>query len=304
MNIETFQQLPTAEVARLAREAGPLVCGFPIDGTRRWFGLEYPEQADTADLSAYLQITGQKHLDVYRLMFDHGVETLLTPVFGPDLLERGDEYLKLAELGLAWFAQEPAFLDFYEAYDVRVRVYGDVARWLSGARYAPLRQIFDDLTQRTAHHRRHRLFFGVCAHDPAETIAEIGVQFQRDHQRLPDKREIVEAYYGEYVAPLAFFIGFDRPTLFDMPLIATGNEDLYFTVSPSLYLDAPTLRSILYDHLYARRVSDAYTDFSAQEWQTLAEFYRVNRRHVLGVGQPLIDQHVWCPLPQVIWPDR
>ncbi len=303
MDIETFQQLPTAEVARLARAAGPLVCGLPINGTRRWFALEYPEQAKLDDLSVYLEITGQRHIDIYRLLFDHGVDTLLTPVFGPDLLERGDDYLKLAEQGLAWFAQHPAFLDFYEAYDVRVRVYGDVARWLSGARYAPIRQAFDDIARRTAHHRRHRLFFGVCAHDSAETIAEIGVQFQRDHQRLPDKRAIVKAYYGEYVAPLNFFIGFDRPTLFDMPLIATGNEDLYFTVSPSLYLDAPALRSILYDHLYARRVSDDYAGFSSDDWQTLAAFYRVNRQHVLGVGRPLIDQHVWCPLSQVIWPD-
>lgn len=303
MDIDAFQQLSTPEVARLTRQAGPLVGGFPINGTRRWFGLEYPGQANTTDLSAYLQITWRKHIDVYRLMFDHGIDTLLTPIFGPDLLERGDEYLKLIEPGLIWFAQHPAILDFYDAYDVRVRVYGDVARWFPGERYAPIRAAFDDVARRTAHHRRHRLLFGVCAHDAAETIAEIGAQFQRDHQRLPNRREIVEAYYGEYVAPLNFFIGFDRPTMFDVPLVATGNEDLYFTISPSLYLDAPTLRSILHDHLFARRVSAEYTDLSAQDWQTLAEFYRANRRHVLGVGRPLIDQHVWCPLPQVIWPD-
>ncbi len=302
MDIDTFQKLPTSEVARLVRKAGPQVCGFPINGTRRWFVLEHPDQADAKSLDAYLQITWQKHIDIYQLIFEHGIDTLLAPIFGPDLLERGEEYLELIEPGLAWFAQNQAMLDFYDAYDVRVRVYGDTRRWLDHTPYAHVLEAFEAIARRTATHHRHRLFFGVCAHDPTETIAEIAVQFHQKHGRLPDKHHIVEAYYGEYVGPVGFFIGFDRPTVFDMPLIATGNEDLYFTVSPSLYLDAYTLRAILYDHLYTRQVNEDYTQLSPQDWQALAEFYRINRQHVLGVGRQSADGHVWYPLPQVIQP--
>ncbi len=39
-------------------------------------------------------------------------------------------------------------------------------------------------------------------------------------------------YYGEYVAPVDLFVGFDKFCTFDMPLIATGDEDLYFHGQP------------------------------------------------------------------------
>lgn len=303
MDIETFQSLPTEEVARLVRETGPKVCVFPVNGTRRWFMLEHPERAAT-DLT-YLRFGGRRLIELYELFFDHGIDTLLTPIFGPDLLERGDEYKQLLLPGLLWFAQDQGFLEFYDAYDVRVRVYGDARRYLQDTPYAHVLDDFDELARRTAAHRRHRLFFGVCAHDATETIAEIGVRFYREHSRLPDKRQIVKAYYGEHVEPVDLFIGFDRPAAFDMPLIATGSEDLYFAVAPSLYLDAYTLRAILYDHLYARRVDETgYAELSPEDWQTLADFYALNRRHVLGLGCRHSSGNFWYPLPQVELPPR
>jgi tuberculosinol/isotuberculosinol synthase len=160
------------------------------------------------------------------------------------------------------------------------------------------------MAKRTALHQRHRLFFGVCAHDAAETVARIGIRFQEEQGRPPSKREIVEAYYGEWIEPVDLFIGFaDRPAVFDMPLIATGSEDLYFTVSPSLYLDAHTLRLILYDHMFARRVDDAdYGELSPTDWQALAELYTRNRNHVLGLGRRDRSGSFWYPVPQVDLP--
>ena len=298
-----FHSLPTAEIAQLVRAAGPKVCVFPINGTRRWFMLEHPDQATTGFVEAYLRIGGRRHIELYKMIFDHGLDTLLTPVFGPDLLERGDEYMQIAARGLLWFAHDQDFVDFYDAYDVRVHVYGDAQRYLQDTPYAHTLDAFDELARHTASHRRHRLFFGVCAHDPTETIAEIAVRFYQEHGCPPDKRQVVEAYYGEYVRPVDIFIGFDRPAAFDMPLIATGSEDLYFTVAPSLYLDAHTLRAILYDHLYARRVDEAsYAELSPEDWRTLADFYALNRSHVLGLGRRHISGNFWYPLPQVELP--
>jgi tuberculosinol/isotuberculosinol synthase len=304
MDLDTFQSLPIEEVARLVRERGPKVCVFPINGTRRWFMLEHPDLATADFVDAYLQIGGRRHVELYQMFFDHGVDTLLTPVFGPDLLERGDEYMQLAVRALLWFTHNPVFLDFYDAYDVRVRVYGDAGRYFQDTLYAHVLDAFDQITQRTAAHQRRRLFFGVCAHDAAETIAEIGVHFHREHGCLPDKRQIVESYYGEYVEPVALFIGFaDRPAVFDMPLIATGNESLYFTVSPSLYMDTATLRAILYDHLYTRRVDEAgYEKLAPEDWQAVSEFYVLNRRNVLGLGRQHASGSFWYPLPQVELP--
>lgn len=264
--------------------------------------LEHPEAAEQNFVEAYLNIAGQRHLDLYRLFFDHGLDTLLTPIVGPDILERGDGYAEIIAQGLLWFAEDANFNAFYDAYDVRVRVYGDSERYLRDTPYAPVLDAFERLAERTASHSTRRLFFGVCGHDPAETVAAIGAQFAGLYGRLPDKREIVESYYGEYVEPVNLFIGFDRPAAFDMPLIATGHEDLYFTVSPSPYMDERTLRSILYDHLYARRINEQYSQLTSEDWQTLTNFYRANRHHVLGVGHQAADGAIWYPLPQVELP--
>ncbi len=300
MNLKTFQSLPTTKVAELVRKAGRKVCVFPINGTRRWFMLEYPEQAATNFVQAYVQITWQRQLELYKLIFDHGIDTLVTPLLGPDILERGSVYDKLMEQGLSWFANNQDCLDFYEEYGVRVLVYGDTHRHLENTPYAHVLESFAQVTQRTAGNSSHRLLFGVYAHDAIETIARISVRFHQEHGRLPDRHQTVQAYYGEYIEPVDFFIGFDRPAAFDMPLIATGNEDLYFTISPSPYMDTCTLRSILYDHLYARQIDEAsYDTIAPQTWETVKEFYRLNHHRVLGLGYKHKSGHFWFPTPQV-----
>jgi hypothetical protein len=297
--LEAFLTWPAERVAECVRREKPMVCVFPINVTRRWFMLEYPQEAASGETQAYFQRAGQRHVELYRLLFDHGIDTLLTPIFGPELLERGPEYQEIMVPALLWFAQDPVFTAFYDAYDVRVHVYGDTRRYLENTPYEKALAAFDELAQSTAHHRRCRLFFGVCAHDPAETVVQIGVRFHEEHGRLPDKRQIIEAYYGEYVEPVDLFIGFDRPSAFDMPLVATGCEDLYFTVSPSPYMDAQTLRRILYDHLYARRIDDTSYTLSTQDVATLGRFYDINRHRVLGLGRKHRSGAFWYPVPQV-----
>lgn len=304
MDLETFLGLPTEEVARLVREAGPKVCVFPINGTRRWLILEYPEAVAEDFVEAYLNIAGRRHVELYQLFFDHGIDTLLTPVFGPDILARGEGYSDLIRDGLSWFARGQDFLDFYDAYDVRVRVYGDYRRYLEPTPYAEVIDDFKAVEQRTASHSRRRLFFGVCAHDAAETVAEIGVRFHQTYGRLPNKREIIEAYYGEYVAPVDFFIGFDKFAAFDMPLVATGNEDLYFTVAPSLYLHARQLRTILFDHIYARpKGENTYTEMTEADWAAMRDFYHANVGNTSGIGMRH-KMGIWYPLPQVQLSDK
>jgi tuberculosinol/isotuberculosinol synthase len=305
VDLETFRNLRTEEVVSLVQADGPKVAVFPINGTRRWFILEHPTEAGLDFLEGYLRIGGRRLIEVFTMLFEHGIDTVLAPIFGPDILERGDEYMRISVQGLLWFAQSQDFLTFYDEREVRVRVYGDAAKYLQGTPCAPALEAFDGLSRRTASHERHRLFFGVCAHDATESVAEISVQFHHKYGTLPKRRQIIEAYYGEYVEPVDLFIGFDRPAAFDMPLVATGREDLYFTVSPSLYMDASTLRAILYDHLYARQLDDSsYAELSPGDWETLSDFYALNRRSVIGLGRQYGDGHFWYPLPQVKLPPQ
>ena len=225
---------------------------------------------------------------------------MLTPIFGPDLLQRGEAYRQLIEPGLLWFTRDEGMLAFYDQYDIRVRVYGDARKTMTGTPYAHILDAFASLHERTAAHRTRRLFFGVCAHDATETVAEIGARFHQEYGHLPDRRQIVETYYGEYVEPVDIFIGFDKCAAFDMPLVATGEEDLYFTVCPSLYLDEQQLRAILYDHLYARRAEPDYDTMAPASLERMRAFYGANQGHTLGVGA----RHggIWYPLPQVAQP--
>lgn len=301
MDLEVFRRLSTAAVAELVRESGTKVCVFPINGTRRWFMLEHDVPEGEAWTAVYCDVAAERHIELYQLVFDHGIDTLLTPIFGPDLLERGEEYARMATEGLVLLATDPRFVQFYQDCDVRVRFYGDYRRFFASTEYGYIPGLFDEVIARTAAHNRHRLFFGVCAHDATETIGEMAVRYHSEHGHLPNKRTLVEMYYGEYVEPVSLFIGFDRLCAFDMPLVATGSEDLYFTVSPSPYLSAEQLRSILYDHLVSRRDRENdYAPLGEEEWRAMGEFYRVNLGNTLGVG--LRVGQIWYPLPQATLP--
>lgn len=304
MKLENFLTLPTSEIASLVYESDSRTFAFPINGTRRWFLLEQLN-AENEDISVdYVKKMIDAHVQQYRLFFEHGVYTFLAPIFGPDLLERGHEYSDMAIRGTEELARSPAFLQLYDEFQVCVRFYGNYKSFLQGTEYAFLLDIFAEIEERTAKYTQHRLFFGVCANDATETIAELSVKFYLEHQRIPQKNELIEAYYGEYVDPLSVFIGFDKFTMFDVPLVATGNEDLYFTVGPSLYMDKLQLREILYDHLFTRRLEE--TDYSALTSEDLAlmhEFYKVNRNMTLGVGERQAHGDYWYPTPSVIIPD-
>jgi tuberculosinol/isotuberculosinol synthase len=276
-------------------ENGPKVCVFPINGTRRWFTLEYGGQEWVDPIQTYMDVAGRNHIALYRLFFDHGVDTLLTPAFGPDLLTRGDEYVRrVGGEGMARLAQHPDFLNFYDESGVRVHFYGDYHRLLKGTEFSHLPDLFDMAAERTRNNNQYRLFFGIFANDATQTIAEYAVHFFQQHGRIPEKGELIEMYYGEYVEPVDLFIGFDRFSAFDMPLLATGEEDLYFTVSPSLYMDQSQLRRILYDHLYTRRSPEPeYSELSPSDLQDLRDFYISRRERTLGTGKLL--HGIWMP---------
>ncbi len=295
MNYESFSKLPAQSIAELVRQDGPQVCVFPINGTRRWFQLEYGDQKWGDPLAAYEDLASRNHVGLYRLFFDHGIDTLLTPVFGPDLLLRGNDYMKrIGASGLAHLANHPTFSTFFDEYDVRVHFYGDHRRYLAGTEFAYLSDLFDAAAERTRGHQRFRLFFGVFANDATQAVVEFSAKYYQERGSLPGRRELVEMYYGEYVEPVDFFIGFDRLSVFDMPLLATGEEDLYFTVSPSPYMDQNQLRRILYDHLFTRRAPEPeYGELSMDELQELRNFYLNNREYTLGTGELL--HGIWIP---------
>jgi tuberculosinol/isotuberculosinol synthase len=295
IELKEFLELPDEQIAHLVQASGQKVCVFPINGTRRWFVLEHANDVQGDPIKSYMDIATQNHIELYKLFFSHGINTLVTPEFGPDLLLRGDEYVQqVGAEGLAKLANDSTLLNFYDEYDVRVHFYGDHRRFLHGTNLDYLSDLFDLATERTRTHSRYRLFFGIFGNDATQAIVEFSADYYQQKGHLPEKRELIEMYYGEYVEPVSLFIGFDRFSSFDMPLIASGEEDLYFTISPSPYMNQEQLRLILYDHLYTRRTSDPdYAELSVQELQDLRNLYSKHPNYTFGIGK--LVHGIWVP---------
>ena len=293
--LEQFLQLPTDEVAALVRETGQKVCVFPVNGTRRWFMLEHAEKIGDDFLKAYMDESIKNHVHLCAMMFDHGIDTILAPVFGRDLMRRGDEYTKRVGMdGLVRTATEKSYLDFFSQYNVKVRFYGDYRDVLTGTQYEYALKSMYEVTEATKYNSNVRLFFGVFADESVETAARLSIEHYLAQGAVPDKQALIRKYYGEDLPPVSMFIGFDKFSTFDMPLLTTGEEDLYFSVSPSPYMTQRQLRMILYDHMYLRRVPEPdYTKLSAQELDWLRNFYRDNKDNVFGVGRLKFD--LWIP---------
>lgn len=295
IDLETFLALPTCQVAEITRAAGPQVCVIPINNTRRWFVMEHGGQKFDDPIAAYMEISGREHLRVYKLLFEHGIDTILSPVFGAELFRRGDEYMqKIGAEGLARLATHSDFLSFYDENEIRVRFYGEYRKFLQDTPYSGLADLFDQATRRTLQHSRRRLFWGAFATDAAEAVAEFAIEYYAQHGKPPSRREIVEMYYGEYVEQASLFISSDKFWVFDYPLLSSGEEDLYFMVAPVLYLSEPQLRRILYDHLFAREVDHPdFEDMSKESFEYMQNYYRLYRNKTFGVGN--LIHNIWYP---------
>jgi len=292
---EQFLQLTTEDIAARVKATGHKVCVFPVNGTRRWFMLEHAEKIKSDFFAGYMDESIKNHIELCTMLFNHGIETILAPVFGRELMRRGDEYTKRVGIeGLVRTATDLNYRNFFRKYDVRVRFYGDYRDVLTGTEFDYALKSMFELTEATKKNLTFHLYFGVFADESTETIARLSVEHYLANNSVPDKEALVRRYYGEDVPPVSLFIGFDKFSVFDMPLLATGEEDLYFSLSPSPYMTEHQLRAILYDHIYVRRVSEPdYTKLQPEELDFLREYYRKNKDYAFGVGR--LKYNLWFP---------
>jgi tuberculosinol/isotuberculosinol synthase len=294
IDYQTFLKLPTNQVASLVRTAGPQVCVFTINGTRRWFTAEHTNVKENS-FKSYLDITGKRYIELYQLCIEHGLDTILAPVVRSESLTRGSEYVQTVIVdALAEFALNPEYLAFYQQHQVRVHFYGDYRKLFPGTPFAYLTELFDNITKQTQENTSCKLFYGIFASDASETIAELSVKHFQKTGNIPSRKELVEQYYGEPVDPVTLYINFDKSRVFDYPLLNLGDEDLYFTFAPTPYMDEEQLRSILYDHIYLRPVQEIdYSKMLEQDFQYMNDFYRTNRHTVSGIGE--VHGGIWYP---------
>ena len=295
ITFEQFLQLPTEEVAALVRAGGQKVCVFPVNGTRRWFLLEHAREIKDDFFEAYMHASIKNHVELCSMLFDHGIDIILAPVFGRELMRRGDEYTQRVGIdGLVRTATDQTYRQFFEQYGVRVRFYGDYRDVLTGTPYEYALSSVYEVTEATKDNTKFRLYLGVFADEFTDTISRLSVEHYLAQGSIPDKQTLIRKYYGEELPPVSIFIGFDKFSVFDMPLLTTGEEDLYFSLSPSPYMTQRQLRAILYDHLFIRPVPKPdYTELPEDALDWLREYYRKNKDFAFGVGKLKFD--LWTP---------
>lgn len=292
VDLEQFLALPTSEVAEIVRDSGTKTCVFPFNGTRRWFLLEHGHEKFANMFEAYNDLTGKRYIEMYQMLFNHGIENVIAPVFGGDIMERGQEYMEAIGAAMSRLAEHPDFTTFYEEHNVRVHFYGDYGKKFQDTPYAYLTNIFADIASQTSAHKRNHLFYGVFGNDATEFIAEFSLKFYQTNERHPTRKEIVEQYYGEYVDAASICIGFEKFSVFDYPMLNTGEEDLYFTAAPSLYMTDSQIRKILFDHIYLRPQKEPdYSLMSHTQILAMKEYYTAHRDTTYGVGE--IRDSIW-----------
>jgi hypothetical protein len=266
---------------------------FPINGTRRWFLLEHPD-ATEAD---YIELNSRRHVELYQLLFEHGIDTLLAPIFEPVMRKRGEAYRQqIIAKGLAAVATHPTFTSFYRDFQVRVRFYGDYRKVFPETECADVCGYFDQAMANTQAHDQYRLFYGVSTRRALEDVVDMAVRVHGERGQVPDRKMLIKMYYGEPISPVSLFITSGKFNVFGMPLLETDDTSLYFTVAPSPYLTERQLRAILYDHLYCRRISarSSYSDLVADEFGVMRAFYQTYRETTLGTG--VLRDGTWYPV--------
>lgn len=270
----------------------PLVIGWPFNGTRRWYRVHQWENPHADDyVGTVIRVQAEKQ----RMLFELGASTILAPCFGYVLLSRGEQYTRTVLSALLRLEDNPIYRQMFEA-GVRLRFYGDFEEALDTPTLRPMLRACHNLMARTDHNDGPLLLLGLFADSPHERIARMGIDFWQRRGRAPSRQELIQEYYGAAVPNLSLYIGFARPALFDVPLITTGDEDLYATLSPSPEVTEAQLRDILYDHLVMRRIEDTdYGSFSAKAVERLKEYNEACREQTVGVGRldPLTG--LWKP---------
>lgn len=274
--------------------------GWPFNGTRRWYLLHRRANPDAND---YMKTLIRRQAQQHSLVFAHGVSVIAAPGFGSELLQRGPDYTRYVLGGLLQLADDEVYREMF-ARGVRLRFYGDYEETLDTPTFRPMLRACADLTIATESGDGPLLMIGLFADAPYPTLARMSVEFARQYERSPNRQELIEAYYGSPIPDLGLYLGFAQPALFDVPLLATGQEDLYATLTPSPSLTEKQLREILYDHLITRRVPEAdYGKLSNKAVAALAEYNEHYHGATLGIGRidPLTG--VWTPvLPDSVQP--
>lgn len=301
MQLSEFLTLPKQQIAELVRQKGPKVCVFFSNGTRRWFLSQYRGPA-AAYFSAYIEASVQRLREIFEMLLDYGIDTLVVPLLHEELKLRGEQYIHDVAQSIPQFFGHATLRAFYQEYQVRVRFFGGFEAF-HGAEPGG-ENVFQAIFHQTVGHSAHRIFYGVLPEHPVNTITALTVKAFQETGQIPDFSALTQMYFGEDVASADLLLSSGVFYVPNLPLLIDHSTQLYFGVSPSFSMTEVQLRGILHDYLFSRRVEKTdYERLNEEDWQQMAHLFAQHQNDTLGVGTQNSRWGLWHPVSLATLPD-
>ena len=275
-SLAEFLAAPLAEVTKVA----PPTMVYAPGGTRRSAFLQGIEPWS----DEYVCWARTKSIESFDILFQHGVQSLLTPALTPGNLREVNRYSDQLFRMAAWVLAGPESLAAYAERGWRVRLIGDV-------QHPELQKTVQLLERHTPPHADRLLYWTVVTESASPwqqilaTIKLAGIETTVD---------IIQALYGEPITPATLYLAFGKPTIdFGIvPPLLLGDLQCYWTQQPGYSLDQKQIRTIFYDYAYLRRT---WQSEKLERAKAVLDHRSVwENSAILGVGQRLGP--FWYPL--------
>lgn len=293
---EDFLKLPTEDIREIVEKEGrPRVVTYQVDGGQKMniyhYGLDPESDNYWRDQALSQSRMIRENMTV---LFGHGVKTIYAPILKIENWGRGKKYVSDAiEGGVKSILTSPEWLEFYEKYDVKVKIYGNM-KFLEESELSHLLELYKEIESKTSNHKSRKVFYGVpCGnrHDLPNVVHD-AIDFYRSNGREPTYDELTHLYYGDDTEDVDIFLRSTTVRDSDiMPLFVSGKIQMYFLVAPMfLSLTSQTYREILYDYLFCRTIGSSSRvhkgrTYLENDLELIKEYYEKNRYKIFGIGR-------------------
>lgn len=311
-----FSNYSNAEIAKIVSNhlSGRNTLVYAYDGTRRSYLMEKVNNSNDStsmmndndcqliNYNEYSKTAIHNLLYQLVMMFEHGIDTIVYPMWFCTLENRGPEYLpKFIQYlwGLSALLENPELVETYQRLGIRVIFYGEFRELLRRGNDEKLLQVFEDIMELTKNNTKKTVLLGTNIDEPSNTLIQETIQFYKIHGCAPTKEDLVKQYYGVNVDDVSMYIGFDRFSTDGRPILISdkGAEDLYWAIAPHSLMNIQSFRKVLHDNVYLRTTTNAKEyELRNEDIQKMKKFYQTNMYTVMGCGDIQSGANIWYPL--------
>jgi len=293
---EEFLALGAPEVSHIVRlRERPKAGVFIADGNRRLVmcrtGLSPTSPGFYLQYARFFVDSLKESLSIF---FDHALETLFFPLYGPSVPSRARSFrdIVIPSVYRAVFLS-PEWLQFFNEKGIRVKVYGDLSELDRVDPQGPvMAKGIRDTIEKTAMNTSHTLYFGFMAEPTAfSQLPSLIIAFYQQHHRTPTLPEMVQLYYGDPIPPVDFIIFSEKLSIRALPPFVSAQDikAYYLPVPGFLGLNALNYKKILYDLLYMQPTESVpeYPEDSQGALTDLDRFYGRHTDTVIGLVEKI-----------------